>query len=97
MKLIEGRVEANVFVAHSVRVEDVGLTDDPVTLGFRAEDALLSAEHGEISAPIYSIELLGDATMVTVRIAGTLVSVKARKSYRAEIGDQIHFAAPNSI
>lgn len=97
MKLVEGRVEANIFVAHRVREEDVGLTDGPVTLGFRAEDALLSAEHGEISAPIYSNELLGDATLVTVRIASTLVSVKAKKSYRAEIGDQIYFAAPNSI
>ncbi len=44
---------------------------------------------GEINAPIYTLELLGDATMVSVRIGGALVSVKADKSFRAEIDDPV--------
>jgi multiple sugar transport system ATP-binding protein len=35
------------------------------------------------------MELLGDATMVSVRINGALVSVKADKTYRAEIHDAV--------
>ncbi len=38
------------------------------------------------------MELLGDATMVTVRINGVLLSVKAGKEYRANIGDDVHYA-----
>jgi multiple sugar transport system ATP-binding protein len=32
---------------------------------------------------------LGDATMVSVRIGGALVSVKADKNYRAKIADMV--------
>jgi multiple sugar transport system ATP-binding protein len=69
-----------------------------VTLGFRAEDATLATDReGQITAPIYTIELLGDATMLTVRAGGQLVSVKAHKDFRAEIGDTVSFAVPSAI
>jgi multiple sugar transport system ATP-binding protein len=69
-----------------------------MTLGFRAEDASLAdAGRGQISAPIYTIELLGDATMLTVRAGGNLVSVKAHKDFRANIGDMISFGVPDTI
>ena len=69
-----------------------------MTLGFRAEDATLAeAGAGQITAPIYTIELLGDATMLTVRAGGQLVSVKAHKEFRAEIGDTISFSVPSEI
>jgi multiple sugar transport system ATP-binding protein len=35
--------------------------------------------------------------MVTVRIGHTLVSVRADKSYRAEIGDMVSISIPASI
>jgi multiple sugar transport system ATP-binding protein len=43
------------------------------------------------------MELLGDATMVTVKIKDKLVSVKADKNFRAEIGDEINFSIPSQI
>ena len=66
--------------------------DGRVTLGFRAEDANVveGGAGGEINAPIYTLELLGDSTMVSVRLGrGQLVSVKADKTYRAEIADMV--------
>ena len=45
--------------------------------------------HAAIKAPIYAIELLGDATMVSVLVGGALVSVKADKTYRADIHDAV--------
>ena len=66
-----------------------------MTLGFRAEDATVVESGGEISAAVYALELLGDATMVTVRAAGTFVSVKAHKDYRAEIGDAVSISVPS--
>jgi multiple sugar transport system ATP-binding protein len=70
----------------------------PVTLGFRAEDAAVAPNGAaEVSAPIYSVELLGEATMVTVRAGPTLLAVKAPKEFRAEIGDPVGFAVKPEI
>ena len=97
MNLIEGEVSGGNFQAGSTFIS-CGLPDGPVTLGFRAEDASLAEPgQGQINAPIYSLELLGDATMVTVRIDGKLVAVKADKSYRAEIAEMVSIAVPLEI
>ncbi|MFZ5708603.1 MAG: ABC transporter ATP-binding protein [Pseudomonadota bacterium] len=95
MNLIPGRVEGGVFVAPDTRIAGVSAPDGPVTLGFRAEDAHVGG--GDISAPIYTVELLGDATMVTVRLGDALVSVRAAKDYRAEIGDPFTAGVPDRI
>jgi multiple sugar transport system ATP-binding protein len=99
MNLIDGEMTDGVFTADGVRIEGLPqVARGPVTLGYRAEDASVTETGGEVAAPIYSIELLGDATMVTVRIAdGTLLSVRAAKDYRAEIDDPVCFAVPAGI
>ena len=94
MNLVEGRLANGVFEAPGIRVAGPGAgRSGDVVLGFRAEDAHVAEgdEEGELAAPIYSIELLGDATMVTVRAGGAFCAVKARKDFRAEIGDRIRF------
>ncbi|MEP0563265.1 MAG: ABC transporter ATP-binding protein, partial [Paracoccaceae bacterium] len=60
-------------------------------------DASVVESGGEITAPIYTLELLGDATMVSVRIAGALVSVRADKNFRAEIGQSVSINVPKEI
>jgi len=98
MNLIEGKIENGVFTAEHVNIDGLQQKDGPLTLGFRAEDASLATDgNGQINAPIYAIELLGDATMVSVRIGGALVSVKADKTYRADIGDNVSMSVPHSI
>ena len=98
MNLIDGEVTGGTFVGRDCRVPGLRAADGRATLGFRAEDASLAAAgDGEITAPIYTIELLGDATMVGVRAGGTLVSVKAPKDFRAEIGRPIAVRVPPGI
>ncbi len=94
MNLMEGNLSGGVFEAEGIRVEALKGPDGPVTLGCRAEDAHITDAGGQITAPVYTMEMLGDATMVTVRAGGTLVSVKAHKDYRAEIGDQVAISIP---
>ena len=90
MNLINGHVDSGVFTAANTSIPGVNASDGPVTLGFRAEDASLgSKQSGQINAPVYTLELLGDATMISVRIDGVLVSVKADKNFRADIGDPV--------
>ena len=80
--------------AENVEIAGLSAPDGKVTLGFRAEDAEVTGQGGQMNAPIYTMELLGDATMVSVRIGGALVSVKADKAYRADIGDPVSIAIP---
>ena len=99
MNLMDGTIENGVFKGANVEIQGLDAADGEVTLGFRAEDAGLAADAGtgQITAPIYTIELLGDAVMLTVKAGGNLVSVKTTKEYRADIGDIISFAVPNDI
>jgi multiple sugar transport system ATP-binding protein len=93
MNLIEGTLTAGLFTAEHVQINGLNAPDGPVILGFRAEDARV-ADAGQIAAPVYTMELLGDATMVTVRAGGALVSVKAPKDYRIAIGETVQIAVP---
>ncbi|MAN13239.1 MAG: ABC transporter ATP-binding protein, partial [Dinoroseobacter sp.] len=98
MNLMDGDMQDGVFTGKNVRIEGLTGPDGPITLGFRAEDAsVASGREGEVSAPLYTIELLGDATMLAARAGGQMVSVKAHKEYRAEIGDPVSFSIPASI
>ena len=86
-----------MFTAAGIRIEGLAsAAKGPVTLGFRAEDATLAESNGQIEAPIYTVELLGEATMLSMRVAGELVSIKVGKDYRAEIGDMARVAIPAS-
>ena len=97
MNLLAGRLEGGVFVGTNARAPGFdGAPDGPVTLGFRAEDAEI-AETGEIAAPVYSMELLGEASMATVQAGGALVAVKAPKTFAAEIGRPIAIRVPPRI
>jgi multiple sugar transport system ATP-binding protein len=111
MNLVEGSLSGGTFKADGLNVTGLDPTlSGKVTLGFRAEDASIEqadsteapAQNASLNAPlnaqVYSLELLGDATMVTSLVAGnTLVSVKAHKDFRAKIGDPIRAQIPASI
>jgi multiple sugar transport system ATP-binding protein len=96
MNLMQGTLMGGVFEAQNVRIAGLSGPDGPVTLGFRAEDASITAT-GEIAAPIYSMELLGDASMATVQAGGALVAVKAAKDYTGKIGQNIAAHIPAHI
>ncbi|MGE0284088.1 MAG: ABC transporter ATP-binding protein [Rhizobiaceae bacterium] len=98
MNLVDGDIQDGAFKAQGVEIK--GLPKNvrgPVTLGFRAEDATLVSEGGQLGANIYSMELLGEATMASFKIGDQLVSIKSGKEYRAEIGDVVHAKIPASI
>jgi len=96
MNLLQGDIQGGVFSGENIRVDGLPkAVRGPVTLGFRAEDAsILPAGTGQIEAPVYSMELLGDASMISMRVGGALVAIKASKEYRAEIGDVISASVP---
>ena len=94
MNLLKGTMKDGCFSGDNVEISGFSAADGPITLGFRAEDAAVSPSVGSINATVYTMELLGDATMIAVKAGGALVSVKANKDYRAKIGDQVSISVP---
>ncbi|MEP4194826.1 MAG: ABC transporter ATP-binding protein [Aliishimia sp.] len=97
MNLIIGQVSNGTFKGDAISLNGLVALDGAIQLGFRAEDASIVETGGEIIAAVYAMELLGDATMITVKVNGELVSVKAAKDYRAQIGDMVHISIPLGI
>ena len=94
MNLIEGQISNGNFAAENIKVSGFDKKlNGKITLGFRAEDAEM-AKKGNATAPLYSIELLGDATISTMRLGGAICSVKGPKDYRAEIGHSVSASIP---
>ncbi|MEL7344008.1 MAG: ABC transporter ATP-binding protein [Pseudomonadota bacterium] len=96
MNLLEGELKGGTFTGDNISISGLQGPDGPITLGYRAEDAGLS-ETGELNSEVFALELLGDATMVTVKAGGGMTSVKAPKEFRAEIGDKVTASIPASI
>lgn len=95
MNLVEGRLNNGVFEAENLRLEGLSQAHSgKVILGFRAEDVTLVGDGGDIHAPIFALELLGEASMVAVRVGRELVNLKAAKDFRAEIGSMARATIP---
>jgi len=97
MNLVDGDLSGGTFTAPGVEITGINAPDGEVTLGFRAEDATVSTSLAQINADVYTMELLGDATNVAVKVEDALVSVKTHKDYRATIGERVSINVPNEI
>ena len=87
MNLVDGHLENGCFKAKNMMIPGFESSlDGPVVIGFRAEDANVSSTTAELNLQVFSLELLGDSTMVTARVGEGLVSIKAGKDYRTKIG-----------
>ena len=75
MNLISGTVTGGIFTYKGGTMQ-VATADGPVTLGVRPEDIALSHGDADIEGKVYSSELLGDCTLVNVRVGDSLVAAK---------------------
>ena len=93
MNLISGKIEKGTFISKDIKIKKFNHKDGKYILGFRAEDGIINNnDKGDIKGPIFSIELLGDAIMVTVKIMETFISVKMGNTYNASMGDIINIS-----
>lgn len=66
-----------------------------LVMGVRAEDMYLTNDgDGHFSAEVFTFELLGDSTMVNLKLADTVFSVKAPKDLRLNRGERVHVRLP---
>ena len=97
MNLINGNIKDNDFIAKDIKIENFNHKNGKYKLGFRAEDGkIIKSISGNIKGPIFSIELLGDATMVTVKIEDNFISVKMSNTFNASIGDVVSISILSS-
>jgi len=90
MNLLKGSISDGVFTCDGVKIEGLSKKHQGnITLGFRAEDAVIVKSKSDISAPAFSMELLGDMTMVSMKVGSDLISIKSDKSYHTEISSVV--------
>ena len=97
MNLIKGKIREGQFITKNIAIENFTNKDGKYILGFRAEDATISKSNkGNIKGPIFSIELLGDSIMVTLKIEETFISVKVNNDFEASMGDMVNISINSS-
>ena len=97
MNLINGKIKDGQFLSENINIKKFSNKNGKYILGFRAEDATISkSSKGNIKGPIFSIELLGDAIMVTLKIDESFISVKVNNDFEASIGDEVNISILSS-
>jgi multiple sugar transport system ATP-binding protein len=91
MNLIPGVLREGAFAAGPLRVPQLGGgTRDTVVLGVRPEDlALAPVGAGAGDLTVYSTELTGESTLVTLSVGDTRISVRADKTTRPAIDSRV--------
>jgi multiple sugar transport system ATP-binding protein len=92
MNLIPGQIKDGNFVCEMNSCIRTNGPEGPVVLGFRAEDAVIVSRGGQLGGAVFAIELLGDATLITLKIGGSLVCVKMPKNFRSKIGQMLRLS-----
>jgi len=91
MNVVHGALEGSVFQTRGGRVDvSVAGRADKAILGARPEDCSVTPPgQGHLGAEIYTVELIGDHTLVTVKAGEDLLTVKAPKDFAGNTGDSI--------
>ena len=91
MNVVHGALEGTTFKSRSGSVNvPVGGKIDKAILGVRPEDCTIVApDSAELKGEIYTIELIGDHTLVTVKAGDDYITVKAPKDFSGKSGSQI--------
>ena len=85
MNLINGNISQGSFQTEGMNIPMNGkLQDGAVVLGFRPEDAdIVDSGQGHFNARVFTVELAGDYTLVTVVFGDNSVTVKMPSDYDA--------------
>ena len=92
--LVNGRFEAT-GENFSINVSGFkNLTQKDVVFGVRAEDlALVEQSDAAIQGDVFTVELTGESTLVTLKLGSQFITAKADKAVRLSVGERVGFAA----
>jgi multiple sugar transport system ATP-binding protein len=91
MNIISGELAAGSFMADGAKVKvPVKGRAAKAVLGVRPEDCTVAGRgKGDLRGEIFTNELIGDHTLVTVKTSGGMITVKAPKDYGGKSGENI--------
>ena len=90
MNLLEGSMEDGKFIHSGFSVKAGFGSNQGVALGIRPEDLeLTSAENSDCSGRVYSFELTGESTLVTVQLADDRLTIRGPNEYRVAIDETV--------
>ena len=96
MNFIDGRIENGRFESTGVSLPLAG--DPPsgdAVMGFRPEDATVVATGaGVFDAKVYTAELTGDVTLVTIALGDASLAIKMPKEYEVDFDSDVAVALP---
>ena len=90
MNLIPISIRNKTSISQDLKFSKINIKDGKYTLGFRAEDASIE-NIGNFTGPIYSIELLGDSTIVTLNVKNNLL-LTYQNYYTKSHSDDLFFS-----
>ena len=96
MNLIPVSIINKTSISEDLKFSKINIKDGQYILGFRAEDASIE-KIGNFTGPIYSIELLGDSTIVTLNVKNNLLHVKTSNNFSSKIGEIVSVKIPNDL
>ena len=96
MNLIPVSIRNKTSISEDLKFSKINIKDGQYILGFRAEDASIE-KIGNLTGPIYSIELLGDSTIVTLNVKNNLLHVKTSNNFSSKIGEIVSVKIPNDL
>ena len=94
MNLTHGELREGTFVGAGFTVPGVGGgSHRAAVLGARPEDLrIVSSGEGHLRAPLYSVELTGESTLLTVRTQDVFVIIRTDKDFSGEVDSDIEIA-----
>jgi multiple sugar transport system ATP-binding protein len=98
MNLIAGEAKDGVFTGGGLRVEGLGrATVERAVMGVRPEDVHVVGARdagANLVAPIYSAELTGESTLVSVRAGDQMLTMRADKNFVGDFDQMIGVRMP---
>jgi multiple sugar transport system ATP-binding protein len=96
MNIVKGALDSGSFMAHGEKIATpVKGKVDAAVLGVRPEDcAVTTPSKGDLQAEVYTTELIGDHTLVTVKAGSDTLTVKAAKDFTAKSGERVGISLP---
>jgi multiple sugar transport system ATP-binding protein len=91
MNMMRGTLDNGGFVKNGIRIDTPIAGSNPaVVLGVRPEDGTVVAPgSGALVGEVFTTELIGDHTLVTVAAGEDSLTVKAPKDFSANVGERV--------
>jgi len=90
MNFIRGNIENHKFSSEGLQINVSSETRQNVILGIRPEDmSIVEDSEFDFEASLYSIELTGDQTIVTLKLGSELITLREDKEYENKLNQNV--------